>query len=211
MHIYAFGSVCRGDVSLNSDVDLLAIVDGFDCRFNPNVYSIYSCNRMQELWKEGHPFAWHLSLESRLIFSSDQEDFLATLGSPAPYKNCINDCEKFFNLFYDAHVSITAGSASMIFDLSTVFLSIRNIATCFSLGMTKKPDFSRHSALRIGTNSIPIPETAYQTLERARILCTRGHGTRILDKEVSAAILHLGEVDIWMKYLLEKVRRYERI
>jgi predicted nucleotidyltransferase len=67
MHIYAFGSLCRGEVSRNSDVDLLALVDGFDERFNPEIYSIYSYRRIEELWREGNPFAWHLSLESRLV------------------------------------------------------------------------------------------------------------------------------------------------
>jgi len=43
--------------------------------------------------------------------------------------------------------SITGGSNSKVFDLSTIFLSIRNIATCFSLGVKSQPNFSRNSAL----------------------------------------------------------------
>lgn len=35
MHIYAFGSICRGEIDKNSDIDLLAIVDGFDARLWP--------------------------------------------------------------------------------------------------------------------------------------------------------------------------------
>ena len=57
MHIYAFGSVCRGDVLPSSDIDLLAITEGHDSRFDPNNYSIYSYNRIKELWQEGNPFA----------------------------------------------------------------------------------------------------------------------------------------------------------
>jgi hypothetical protein len=53
MHIYAFGSVCRGDISPGSDVDLLAVVEGHDARFSPDDYSIYSYERVREIWEEG--------------------------------------------------------------------------------------------------------------------------------------------------------------
>lgn len=211
MHIYAFGSVCRGDVSPSSDIDLLAIVDGYDSRFNTDEYSVYSYKRIQDLWREGNPFAWHLSLESRLLFSSDQHDFLSALGSPEPYKNYVKDCEKFFALFRDTCASIAATSASIVFDLSTVFLSIRNIATCFSLGTTALPDFSRNSAIRLGANSIPLPQSAYQILERARVLCIRGYGISISDQEVSTAVQQLDEIHEWMKQLVEKAKQHERI
>lgn len=35
MHIYAFGSICRGEVDASSDIDMLAIVNGHDARFRP--------------------------------------------------------------------------------------------------------------------------------------------------------------------------------
>ena len=76
MHVYAFGSLCRGEIRPDSDIDLLAIVDGYDSRFDQNVFSIYSYTRLAELWNEGNPFGWHLFLESRLIFSADGSDFL---------------------------------------------------------------------------------------------------------------------------------------
>ena len=96
MHIYAFGSICRGDISLGSDVDLLAIVDSYSPDIDPDTFSIYSYKRIQEIWREGNPFAWHLFLESMLIFASDKFDYLTQLGSPSKYKNCVRDCEKFF-------------------------------------------------------------------------------------------------------------------
>ncbi len=128
MHIYAFGSVCRGDVRVGSDVDLLALVDGYDPRFDPDTFSVYSYDRARELWREGNPFAWHLFLESTLVFASDDGDFLASLGSPGEYRNCVRDCEKFHDVFCEAYDSIRAGSHSNVFELSTLFLSIRNIA-----------------------------------------------------------------------------------
>lgn len=208
MHIYAFGSICRGDISLDSDVDLLAIVEGYNPRIDPVTFSIYSYSRIQELWQEGNPFAWHLSLESRLIFSSDQTDYLKELGNPEKYQNCLQDCEKFFALFCEAHSSILGRSNSVIFDLSIVFLSIRNFATCFSLGVTGMPDFSRNSALNLGLNSIHLKDS-YHILERARVLCTRGHGIKLIDEEVDTAIGELNKVHDWMCDLLSKARYHE--
>lgn len=211
MHIYAFGSICRGDISLGSDIDLLAIVEGHDDRISPDIFSIYSYKRIQELWQEGNPFAWHLSLEARLIFTSDQTDYLKTLGSPEKYKRCLQDCEKFFSLFQEAHTSILKDSNSIIFDLSIVFLSVRNIATCFSLGVLGQPNFSRNSALCLEANSIPLDLYPYYVLERARILCTRGYGAKLTDDEIGSTIQGLNEIREWMYNLVEKARVNERV
>jgi predicted nucleotidyltransferase len=132
MHIYAFGSVCRGDVSPGSDVDLLAIVEGHDPRFSPSDYSIYSYERISKIWEEGNPFAWHLSIESKLVYSADQSDFLRTLGKPYSYMKCREDCERFLGLFQEARASFESHTETKVFDLSMVFLAIRNFATCFS-------------------------------------------------------------------------------
>lgn len=209
MHIYAFGSICRGDISLGSDVDLLAIVEGYDSRVDPDTFSIYSYKRIQQLWQEGNPFAWHLFLEAQLIFSPDQIDYLQSLSSPNPYQNCVRDCEKFFSLFREAHASIIVGSNCKVFDLSTLFLSIRNIATCFSLGVKKQPNFSRNSALNLGVKSIPIPLNSYSVLERARILCTRGYGKNITDYEIGIALEKINLIHEWMHNLVEEAKGYE--
>jgi nucleotidyltransferase-like protein/YCII-related domain-containing protein len=81
MHIYAFGSICRGEILLGSDIDLLALVDGYETRLDPDIFSLYSYGRVAELWSEGNPFAWHLFLESKLIFTADGSDFLNSLGA----------------------------------------------------------------------------------------------------------------------------------
>lgn len=211
MHIYAFGSICRGDVSADSDVDLLAIVNGRDLRINPDIFSVYSYDRIKTLWKEGNPFAWHLALESRLIFTADQSDYLCSLGKPKHYENCAYDCEKFFVLFQKAYESIVISEHSKVFELSTLFLSIRNFATCFSLGVTKQPDFSRQSALRLSTSPVPLSNTVYSILLRARVLSTRAAGIQLSTEEIASVLHELPQVAIWMKDLLEQVKSYERI
>jgi hypothetical protein len=210
-HIYAFGSVCRGEVSHNSDVDLLAIVDGRDKRFNPEVFSVYSSERIHALWNEGNPFAWHLALEARLLFSTEPTDLLSCLGIPKRYQKCAEDCTKFANLFDEAHRSLLSQNSSTVFDLSMVFLSIRNIATCFSLGTTQQPTFSRRSALELGKESAPLSEQAHEVLERARVLCTRGYGPGLTVTETRAAVYELSAVKQWMTNLVRRVQEHERV
>jgi hypothetical protein len=205
MHIYAFGSVCRGDVLPGSDIDLLAVVQGHDPRFSPDDYSIYSYERIQEIWAEGNPFAWHLAIESRLLHSDDGCDFLKSLGKPKAYGNCLQDCEKFFALFREARASFESQADTSVFDLSMVFLAIRNFATCFSLGTLDKPDFSRSAALRLGEFSLSMPRDAYKVMERSRILCTRAIGESVTDREAQMAFGQFSRIEEWMRGLLAQV------
>jgi Nucleotidyltransferase domain len=207
MHIYIFGSLCRGDVVQDSDVDLLALTSGYDPRFNYETFSIYSYERLKELWAEGNPFAWHLHKESRLVFSSDAVDFISLLGEPNRYQRCEEDCRKFFSVFCRARECLVEGSSNVTFELSNLFLAIRNIATCYSLGVGNKPCFSRRSALEIGPRSLCIPDDAFSVLERARILCTRGSGNKLLEGEVNRVRMQLDLVMGWMNGLLSEVSK----
>lgn len=205
MYIYAFGSVCRGEIDLGSDIDLLAIVDGYDERFDPNLYSIYTLSRVSQIWKQGNPFAWHLSMESKLLFSEDKKDILKELGKPEKYTNTTTDCTKFYTIFSNSVSSIQATNDSIIFDLSTIFLAIRNFATCYSLGMTNTPDFSRNSARRLNSNSIPISNESYKIYERSRILCTRGYGEYLSLKEIDIAKKEIPKINSWMINLIKSI------
>lgn len=211
MHIYAFGSICRGEVTPGSDIDILAITEGTDPRFDLETYSVYSYARLRRLWQEGNPFAWHLSLESKLLFSEDRTDFLRDLAVPLAYGRVVLDCERFAALFQVARKAIVAGTPSIVFELSTIFLAVRNIATCFSLGCTERPDFSRRSALSIGSASLSIEPMVFDILERARILSTRGAGSDLTDQEMERAISSLADVEAWIDMLCAKARSYERL
>jgi hypothetical protein len=141
VHIYAFGSLCRGEVAFGSDVDVLAITEGFDSRFDPDIFSIYSYLRIRELWEQGNAFAWHLATEAKLLFASDGQNFLAELGPPAAYSRCAEDCLKFYRVYERAIEALKSGNCSRVFELSAIFLAVRNFATCFSLGVFKLPNF----------------------------------------------------------------------
>ena len=205
MHIYAFGSICRGEIDNKSDIDLLAVVDGYDNRFDLSIYSIYSYRRLSELWQEGNPFAWHLAAEAKNIFSSNGEDFIKQLGPPAEYNTCIEDCKKFYNLYCKAVESINSDGKSMVFEMSTIFLAIRNFATCFLLGMEKVGNFSRRSALQMGEKSIQISLDTFDLLERSRILSIRGTGKMIETEKIISSLQEISSIKIWMNGLLAEV------
>lgn len=110
MYIYAFGSICRGEVDFYSDIDLIAIsenqsrISGLD----PNKFSIYSEKRLKEYWKSGNPFAWHLYQESRLIYSLHGHDLIREWGKPSRYTKGLDDLRKFHNIFLDSIKQIEA-------------------------------------------------------------------------------------------------------
>lgn len=199
MHIYAFGSICRGEYSENSDIDILICINRDEYHeFSPEKFSIYHYDRIAELWKEGNPFAWHLYLESKLLYSSDNINFIDKLGIPNSYKNIIIDFEKFKTLYIESINDFMKGK-NTVFNLSCVFLALRNISSCYSLAC-KKPIFSRNSPLLIDT-PIKINESIFYILENARILSTRGIGDKINQDMILKVKENVKYLDIWMMYM----------
>lgn len=209
MHVYAFGSICRGDFSVDSDIDLLALVEGRDPRLDSNKFSIYSYNRIGELWDSGNAFAWHLATESKLIYSDDGRDFLNGLGLPSAYITAAQDCRRFREVFEYALSSVQEGTPSLVFELSTIFLAIRNIATCYSLAILPSPTFGRDSARKLGPRSIPISDTVYSILMRARLLSTRGLGDDITDVDTSKLLDELERCRRWVNDLCMETEAHE--
>lgn len=207
MYIYVFGSICRGEIDEFSDVDLLAIVgsnEKMNFQIDTQKFSIYKEKRMEELWKEGNPFAWHLFQESKLIHSNNNEDILRNWGKPNPYKNMVSDLKKFSSLFYDSLESINNSEYSNTFDLSMLFLSIRNFASCYSLGALNEFNFSRKSAINLKTNKLNISNESFSILERARILSTRGSGKVITELEKSIVLKETELISDWFQLILKK-------
>lgn len=198
MHIYAFGSVCRGDIDVNSDVDLLAIVAGREKKLDSSKFSIYGYDSLQALWEKGNPFSWHLYSESRLIFSSDSTDFIKDLGRPHRYSNFKHDFSKFYTVFLQSCDALQRSKKNRVFELSTIFLCIRNIATCFALQHLEYHEFSRHAAQRIGPYSIPLDSYCYKIFENARLLNTRGKGLQISVQDEQIALTQLSTINNWM-------------
>ena len=202
LHVYAFGSLCRGDISPASDIDLLAAVTGGANELSRSMFSIYSHRKLARIWTEGNPFAWHLHLEAKLIFASDGDDFLLSLGRPQKYTEAKKDCARFLAVFQSAHESAKVGRASIVFDLSAAFLGLRNFSSCLLLGRGQA-DFSRNVALKIEDLAFPGDPTDYRTLEQARLLCTRGYGTLPSMNAIESAVKSLPLIEAWMANLFE--------
>jgi hypothetical protein len=128
-----------------------------------------------------------LHLESKLIYSSDGSDYIRDLGKPAPYSAGQKDCSLFIHITRKALESCRHDRGTLLFDLSTAFLGIRNFSTCYLL-TRGKADFTRNVALTIFQDLNESELLAYSVLEKSRILCTRGLGRVVGDLEASKAI-----------------------
>lgn len=204
MYIYIFGSICRGEIDKQSDIDLLAVVENGEDKSNLDInkFSVYTVKRLKEMWQEGNPFAWHLFIESKLVFSNNHSDLFKTWGKPNLYSQLKRDLEKFSNLFNESIKSINESKSSIIFDLSMIFLAIRNFASCYSLGHLNDFNFSRYSALNLKSNKLKISGKSYEILERARILSTRGIGELITKKEAEMVLSELDIIKAWFLRIL---------
>jgi predicted nucleotidyltransferase len=201
MHIYAFGSVCRGEIDHGSDIDMLACIKGGEPPIDAKQFSIYTYDKLQELWRVGNPFVWHLHFESKLVFSCDGSDFLSGLGVPAKYQEIEFDLAKFRELFDGAVAALMAGAENSIFNLSCVFLAVRNAAMCYSI-YCGKAEFSRYSALNVEP-VLPVSRNVYEILVRARLLSSRGYGSLISKQEVAAVVEVIDVIRSWMDRLEE--------
>lgn len=208
MEIYVFGSIVRGDIDEFSDIDLLILKDFRENipNINKEDFSIYTYQRISQLWQEGNPFSWHLYFESKCIYCRDNTPYLYSLGKPKKYLNLIKDLSKFQQLFIDSKLSIETAPYSIDFDLSMIFLAIRNFASCFSLGYLNKNEFSRDSALKIGQHSLKIDYSIYSKLRNSRILSSRGIGNRISNKELIEITSEFNIIESWFVELLKLVK-----
>ena len=207
MNLYIFGSYVRGEFDEASDVDFLIIKGITEHRhYDLNKFSVYEESRIKDLYDEGNPFAWHLHYESKLVFSSDGKDFLLDLGQPNLYSNMQSDLIKFEKLFYSALDSLILDSSSRIFDLGTIFLSIRNFSTCFSLGYLNEVNFSRDSCLKLGNFSLKVSKENYNLMKRCRILSTRGIGFNITKKEFDNFVNEIPAIKNWFQTIKHEIQ-----
>lgn len=209
MHFYIFGSACRGELDKNSDIDMLAIHNKEEeeeiNHLDGNKISIYSEKKIKKIWAAGNPFAWHLYYESKLVYSSNNIDFLKSLDQPSTYKEGLSDCIKFYEILKKSANSAKKDKYSIVFDFSTIFLCIRNIATCYSLHFNE-PNFSRDSAIQLGQNSLNINPKIYNILKQCRLANTRGLNILLNDFEVKTVVDKLEEIQTWANKLIEIVK-----
>jgi len=209
--IYAFGSICRGEIDKYSDIDILVVTEASSIQEYPSNYSYYKKMTLKKLWEEGNPFAWHLYSEAKLLFSLKSKDYIKELGKPSKYKNMKKDIKYLLKIFEEAKSSIEFDFSSLTYDLSIVFLVIRNVATCYELGVNQRFCFSRDSAIEIGDNKLKIPLSDYNTLKSCRLLSTRGVGKMPTKSEFKSVIDQLPRLEKWIMLIESKIEDYESV
>lgn len=171
--IYIFGSICRGEISPTSDVDVLVLPFTDDRSKFPINWSIYAPKLLREYYSQGRLFAWHLHLEAKCIFSPYERPFLKSLGAPAPYSTMLNDIDELEELLQEAIAELKNGTKSVVYELGIVYTAIRDLAMSASWALLGSPCFSSDAPYRL-PKPCPLGFATYKQAKLARHSSTRG-------------------------------------
>lgn len=171
--LYVFGSVARGEVSPTSDIDILVIPFTSDRSLFPAEWSIYSPELVEDYFRKGRLFAWHLYLEAQCIFTPNKTSFLDALGAPAPYSTMAQDILELEILLKEAIEEIKSGTNSLVYELGIVYTAVRDIAMSASWALLKTPSFSRRAPYELPV-PCPLSFMSYENAMLARHCSTRG-------------------------------------
>lgn len=184
-----FGSVCREDYNLNSDIDVLCVSNLNEIekkKFNERLkllvgekasVSYYKPERIVLMYNEGHLFAWHLYAESKK-FSLNNTDFIDGLGIPAKYSGYIEDINSFIEIIKSTRVALEHEDNSAVYEAGLLYLCARNISMCNSYLFSERADFGKYSPYNKELNQyiqFPLTLSDYESLMRARHTVTRGY------------------------------------
>lgn len=171
--IYVFGSLCRGETSPTSDVDILVLPFGENRSSYPATWSVYSPELIQEYYSIGRLFAWHLHLEAKCIYSPRDIPFLMTLGSPTPYSTMNQDISDLNRLLEEAIFELKNNTKSVIYEMGIAYTAIRDIAMAASWALSDRPCFSSNAPFLL-PNPCPLDYETYNQARLARHSSTRG-------------------------------------
>ncbi len=198
--LYLFGSAARNELQPNSDIDVLVIgYEGDRARLKAQLdaytqdrfgqeasISWYGHERIEEMYRTGHLFAWHLFQEAQLLPVPNNVDFLTGLGEPAPYPDARDDIESLVEIMEDSIATIQAEGGSLIYEAGVQYICIRNIAISLTAHWTQRPDFSRYSPFHpeiTRRKPIPISREEYVSLLLSRKASMNGTVPPALDRE----------------------------
>lgn len=171
--IYVFESTCRGEATPTSDVDILVVPFWQKQSEYPHEWSVYSPGVIEEYFKKGRLFAWHLHLEAKCVYCSGDQPFLTDLGPPAPYSTIAADIDDLEALLKVALSELAAGTSNVVYELGIAHTAIRDIAMCASWAMLEKPCFSADAPYRLPVEC-PLERSIYTQIMLARHSSTRG-------------------------------------
>lgn len=194
--LYVFGSVARAEVSPTSDIDILVIPFSGDCALFPAEWSIYSPELVEDYFRKGRLFAWHLHLEAKCIFTPSKTSFLDALGAPAPYSTMAQDIRELEILLTEAIEEIKSGTNSLVYELGIVYTAVRDIAMSASWALLGAPSFSRRAPYELPA-PCPLPFLAYENAMLARHCSTRGVEISIDFERTAQEVVHAP----WMQWV----------
>lgn len=201
--IYVFGSICRGESTPTSDVDVLVIPFEMKSSQFPQHWSVYSPELLSEYFKSGRLFAWHLHLEAKCVFSPRSKSFLASLGPPAPYSTILDDLDDLEALLKEALDELATGTENVIYELGIVYTAIRDLAMSASWSLLANPCFSADAPYRLPID-LPLPRDIYHQAMVSRHASTRGSQLSF-DPTSTAKIVINSPLESWVASLREAI------
>ncbi len=171
--IYIFGSACRGEARPTSDVDVLVLPFDEDTSTFPSAWSVYRPELIREYYRLGRLFAWHLFLEAKCVFSTNDTPSLQSMGEPAPYSSMVEDIDDLEFLLKEALGELENGTHNKVFELGIVYTALRDIAMSASWSLTGSPCFSAFAPFHLPVD-FPIEQRVYEKAMLARHSSTRG-------------------------------------
>lgn len=185
--IYIFGSLCRGESSPTSDVDVLVIPFSAKRSLFPDNWSIYTPELIAEYFQKGRLFAWHLHLEAKCIFTTKAQPFLAGLNSPAPYSTMMSDIDDLEALLLEAVNELNNGTRNIVYELGIAYTALRDLAMSASWSLMGAPCFSCDAPYRLPVD-FPLKKSTYRQAMLARHSSTRGIELGFDPQETATAI-----------------------
>lgn len=172
MWVYLYGSLVRGEMDAHSDVDMLCIYEEPDSESIPPYMQKYSVQELAQIFKKGDLFAYHLHTESQLVFASDGNDIIRSIGSPGLYANWETELSSFIELALYSLDGIKESSGS-VFSKGILYMSLRDIAMIYAHVKMEAMDFSKYAPYHIDIPFNVSIET-YESLRFCRLSSTRG-------------------------------------
>jgi hypothetical protein len=158
-----------------SDADILAIVDNADSKgMLPSDWSTYTRSQIENLFQRGTLFAWHLYLESKLVFPPDKKGTIDTIGPPSTYNCALEEIRELTAVATDAVREIRNGTNSPVYEHGLLFVTARDIAMAASKKIMGRFDFSRYAPLHLKKAVVPFSRKEYEFIMACRRATNRG-------------------------------------
>lgn len=205
--IYIFGSVCRGEPDLGSDVDVLVIDTPHTARREfPANWSCYSRRRLRVLFGRGTLFAWHLYLEAVQVWPRRDYGYLQKIGPPRPYRGAVREVTDLQRILLGAVTELTRGSRSSVYEFGLIALACRDIAMAAAPALTGRFDFSRYAPVQLAGAGFPLTSGQFEYLLACRRATTRGGGLRRRPRIERRIITNFPHLQSWCAHLLLRLK-----